>query len=258
MKSKKEPVEEAVEENNMYRNLTVAFVGSWQKWGHTSLNGIVSATSVDTGKVTDIAILSKHYYKTRMCWTCTEANGYKIAIRQNTDSVEKMKGEESWCKYNRGKITGETYGHLHSLPFAIMEEIKPIFRGLSDINLLKKCLHGRTQNPNEYVNSVIWNRLPKTVFVQIRTLHFGVYDAVASFNKDNIAKCKVLEELGLSIGSLTADAILQIYLESLRQAEMRVKILHEKIRQARRSVKRKLESEMEEDIYDPIYGAGMH
>lgn len=33
---------------------------SWQKRGHVSLNGIVSLTSVDTGKVLDIYPMSKH------------------------------------------------------------------------------------------------------------------------------------------------------------------------------------------------------
>jgi hypothetical protein len=41
-------------------NLSVAVDGSWQKRGHTSLNGIVSVTSFDTGKVLDVSILSKH------------------------------------------------------------------------------------------------------------------------------------------------------------------------------------------------------
>ncbi|KAJ8873988.1 hypothetical protein PR048_024828 [Dryococelus australis] len=122
-------------------------------------------------------------------------NYYGLAIRQNTDIVEKMRRavwalfchisstddkllhalcperEESWCKYKTRKTTEETYEYPHSLPFAIMEEVQPIFRDLSDINLLKKCLHDRTRKKsNEWVNSVIWRRLPKTLFVQIKTL----------------------------------------------------------------------------------------
>ncbi|KAJ8887845.1 hypothetical protein PR048_014063 [Dryococelus australis] len=87
---------------------------------------------------------------------------------------------------------------------------------------------------------------------------FGVYDTVASFNQGNITKCMILEELELSIGSCTADAMLQIDIERIWQAEKRSNILHQKIRQARRSAKRKLESEMEEDSDDPSYGAGMY
>lgn len=39
--------------------LCVAVDGTWQKRGHTSLNGILSITSVDTGKVLDIYLMSK-------------------------------------------------------------------------------------------------------------------------------------------------------------------------------------------------------
>lgn len=53
-------VEEAVAENDNVRGISAAFDGTWQKRGHISLNGVVTATSVDTGKVIDVAILSKH------------------------------------------------------------------------------------------------------------------------------------------------------------------------------------------------------
>ena len=42
-------------------DIAVAFNGSWKKRGHVSLNGIVSATSVENSNVVDIDIFSKHY-----------------------------------------------------------------------------------------------------------------------------------------------------------------------------------------------------
>jgi hypothetical protein len=57
----KEAVEEAVTLNEGGRDLTIAIDGSWQKRGHTSLNGVITATSVDTGKVIDADLLSKHF-----------------------------------------------------------------------------------------------------------------------------------------------------------------------------------------------------
>ena len=74
-------------------------------------------------------------------------NYYGMAIRQNTTNVSDMrktvwalffhvsstdenpqhmlcpKGTESWCKYNRGLVTGEKYTHQHSLPLPIMEPV---------------------------------------------------------------------------------------------------------------------------------------
>lgn len=57
-----ESMEKAVEEvvdTSESRDICVAVDGSWQKRGHTSLNGVVTVTSVDTGKVLDVAIMSK-------------------------------------------------------------------------------------------------------------------------------------------------------------------------------------------------------
>ncbi|GFW91115.1 uncharacterized protein TNCV_1759891 [Trichonephila clavipes] len=42
-----------------HSDITVAIDGTWQKHGHTSLNGAVIATSFYTGKVLDTSILSK-------------------------------------------------------------------------------------------------------------------------------------------------------------------------------------------------------
>lgn len=55
-------IEEAVKlnsEEDRPRDLAVANDGSWQKRGHTSLNGILSTSSLTTGKIVDIDIMSK-------------------------------------------------------------------------------------------------------------------------------------------------------------------------------------------------------
>ncbi|GFW69817.1 uncharacterized protein TNCV_1884611 [Trichonephila clavipes] len=42
------------------KNIAVAVDGTWEKRGYTSLNGIVTVTSIDTGKMIDVDILSKY------------------------------------------------------------------------------------------------------------------------------------------------------------------------------------------------------
>ncbi|GFW01833.1 hypothetical protein TNCV_60851 [Trichonephila clavipes] len=44
------------------RDLAVAVDGSWQKRGFSSKNGLVTVTSVDTGKVIDVEVFSKTLY----------------------------------------------------------------------------------------------------------------------------------------------------------------------------------------------------
>ncbi|GFT63374.1 uncharacterized protein TNCV_3696301 [Trichonephila clavipes] len=51
---------EAICENEGNKNIAVAVDGTWQKRGYTSLNGVVTVTSIDTGKVMDVDILSKY------------------------------------------------------------------------------------------------------------------------------------------------------------------------------------------------------
>ncbi|GBM46189.1 hypothetical protein AVEN_270203-1 [Araneus ventricosus] len=52
---------EAIVENNSDNNIAVAVNGTWQKRGYTAHNGVVTITSMDTGKVIDIGVLSKYY-----------------------------------------------------------------------------------------------------------------------------------------------------------------------------------------------------
>ncbi|GFX55976.1 uncharacterized protein TNCV_3263481 [Trichonephila clavipes] len=51
---------EAICENEGNKNIAVAVDGTWQKRGYTSLNGVVTVTSIDTGKVINVDILSKY------------------------------------------------------------------------------------------------------------------------------------------------------------------------------------------------------
>ncbi|GFV32345.1 uncharacterized protein TNCV_1676311 [Trichonephila clavipes] len=121
---------------------------------------------------------------------------YGIAIRRNLSSVKDMRqgiwaiflhkistdenpqhgfcpsGPDTWCRYKKAQLENKVYHHKHKLPVAVVEAIRPIFRYLSDPELLKKCLHGNTQNPNESINNVIWSRVPKKTFVHLETLSF--------------------------------------------------------------------------------------
>ena len=68
---------------------------------------------------------------------------------------------------------------------------------LSDDALLEKCLHGKTQNQNESLNGMVWQRIPKEVFVGKETLEFGLYDAIAHFNMGAKTVLLVYEALGI-------------------------------------------------------------
>ena len=85
------------------------------------------------------------------------------------------------------------------LPDEIIAVVKP-FIPLSTNALLSKCLDGKTHNQKESVNSIIWNRLPKSIFVGATVLELGVYDAVAPFDIGSGAPTDILQEEGLHPG----------------------------------------------------------
>ena len=106
---------------------------------------------------------------------------------------------ESLCKFQADKIndTG-LYKNKPGLPSVVRDAIKPVFMDLYDNNLFKKCLHGQTQNNNESLNSVIWKRCPKDVFVGRSTLEMGVASAVISFNDVQKGILKAIENLSMN------------------------------------------------------------
>ena len=110
-------------------------------------------------------------------------NYYGLAIRQNTDSLMNMRKavgavlyhctdaatpeaqhmfcdkESEWWKHRIAEKKGELYVDKPGLPIAVRNVIFHIFQDLSSEELLKKCLHGKTQNNNETLNNIIWTRL---------------------------------------------------------------------------------------------------
>lgn len=141
-----------------------------------------------------------------------------------------------------------------------MEALKPIFRDLSQNDLLKRCLHGGTQNACESLNNVIWTRLPKTTFVMKNTLEFGIFEAIATYNEGNIVKCKILKKLGIDPGINCIERMKMVDERRIAKAEKDIQDLQKKCRQKRTLNKRRLEDqhEAQEDPENPSYGAGMH
>lgn len=387
--SMRNAVAEAVEENEGQDEIAAAFDGTWQKRGHTSLNGVVTVTSFDTGKVIDFECLSKfcvacvnkknvsnleqmrlHKLKCsanytgssggmevvgakRICSRSVDKLGVKYtkylgdgdskgfeavledkpygedvvieklecvghvqkrlgtrlrklkttmknqklsdgkglggkgrltddkidtlqqyygkAIRKNLEDTNQMKraiwatffhtlstdenpnhalcpkGVSSWCGYNKAQELNTIYSHKNYLPEAIMKTIKPIYRDLTKPELLKRCLHGKTQNPNESFNSCIWQRIKKTGFVGLQTLRLGVQDALITFNEGAIAKANVLDRLGIKPGRYTLETLKIIDRDRRLKADKEAEEGNKKQRIRRRLLKRKMEDPDNQD-----------
>lgn len=128
-------------------------------------------------------------------------------------------GESSWCKFKKARVTGESYTHKSSLQLSVMKIITPIFRGLTKDELLSKCQHGHTQNPNESSNHTLWSRIPKEVFVGYSTLKMGALDAEVAFKGGGIARAQVLTRLQKDVSKNTYVTLNRIDTVRVRKAE---------------------------------------
>jgi hypothetical protein len=154
-------------------------------------------------------------------------NYYGLAVRENLDDVGKMaksieaslyhvastdknpqhhlcpEGEDSWCGYQKDK---EGYKHKNGIPDCIVDLIKPIYKDLSKPELLSKCMHGLTQNVNECLNNLIWNRCPKSIYVEQETVALATYLAILRFNDGDISFVKLFQDLDITPGKFTTKA----------------------------------------------------
>lgn len=147
-------------------------------------------------------------------------NYYGIAVRSNSGNLDKMQqgvisalfhcasnvhkpmhgqcpvGSDSWCYYQRSlACNSEVKEKYVGLPKSVLNTMKPVYLDLCSRELLSKCLHGKTQNANESFNGIIWQRVPKDVFVCLKVLKLGAYDAVIQFNEGFKGSLTVLSQL---------------------------------------------------------------
>lgn len=210
-------------------------------------------------------------------------NYFGIAIRANIGNLEAMKkavlasffhcassaarplhtycpvGPDSWCGYQRDKAT---YKHGAGLPLGIIAKVKPIYQRLTEDGLLQKCLHGKTQNQNESFNGMIWQRIPKAVYVGKDLLELGLFDAVAHFNMGSQTILQLFKALGITPGAYTAKFCSVLDKDRLNVADRQAKEKTKKRRKVLRGNKKKKMTKtrlqkvllMGLDNFDNLYG----
>lgn len=91
---------------------------------------------------------------------------YKLSTNEKGQHGLCSSGDANWCKFKKGACSGVAYEHKYSLPPTVMNAIKPLLRDRARVDLPKGCLHGKNQNSNKSLNSVILTRIHKTVIVR--------------------------------------------------------------------------------------------
>ena len=148
------------------------------------------------------------------------------------DSCPRSK--DSWCQYQVDKLNNTNlYKSNGELPIDVRKAIIPIYNVLRKDEMLKKCLHGKTQNAYESLNGTIWKRVPKATHVGLSTLCPGVYDAVSHFNYGRKSALDTIRLLDIdpaiymtkSCGSINKKRKHQSNYKTLSPQEKRQKVL---------------------------------
>ncbi|KAI4814436.1 hypothetical protein KUCAC02_003632, partial [Chaenocephalus aceratus] len=108
----------------------------------------------------------------------------------------------------KAEDNGETPGShkLHAANFLkreVGQKLIPVYHRMSSDSLLQRMQHGGTQNANECLNSVIWARCPKTVFVGKSRVEEAASMAISTFNEGASAMLAVMEKLWLQSTAVT-------------------------------------------------------
>ncbi|GFV76304.1 uncharacterized protein TNCV_4524671 [Trichonephila clavipes] len=193
-------------------------------------------------------------------------NYYGIAIRSNVGCLEKMQsaviaafvhccssnqnpmhgqcptGKDSWCKYKQALCDGKVYvDKTAGLSNSVVKAIKPTYLALCDQELLKKCLHGKTQNNNESFNNVLWSVLPKEIFVHKKTLFLGSYMAIILYNSVYLGLLPVFNYLGIGIDPTSLKNCMGIYTERIQKSKRYIHYPQQNSRKKQKAKKKKSE-----------------
>lgn len=87
-------------------------------------------------------------------------------------------GEDSWCTHRRAEAEGKAPPlHRYKLPPHVTTAMLPVYRRLSDAELLQSCSGTKTQYSAEFLHSVIWSHLERE-HASLFTVETGVADAI--------------------------------------------------------------------------------
>ena len=97
-------------------------------------------------------------------------------------------GAESWCFFQAALAQHQVPGPHKNLIHTPLNceklhtHLMPVYERLTDIQLLSRCVAGKTHNSNECLHSLIWARCAKDKFGSRRRVLFAVLTAVSEFN----------------------------------------------------------------------------
>lgn len=190
---------------------------------------------------------------------------YGNAIRENKGDLVKMREAvwavyfhkrssdknpmhhfcRDWCPFLQAEKANKLHEYHHKgLPECVMDAVKPIFKDLSNTELLRRCLDGYTQNANESLNHLIWKYCPKTRLHGIDVVRTALAIATSTFNDGADSLRKILEAMGISAGTFTREFLANKDALRVKTARHQAKKASKEFRRAQRLKRLGREEEM--------------
>ncbi|GFX12432.1 uncharacterized protein TNCV_1036191 [Trichonephila clavipes] len=119
-------------------------------------------------------------------------------------------GIDSWCFYQSSLARGKKPGfHKDWVKTPINEEyvpkILPIYQRLAASELLSRCVRGLTQNSNEALHLMIWNRCSKENSASRNHVPIAVSSAISEFNVGTLKALKTSQDVNCLTTSLSSE-----------------------------------------------------
>jgi len=124
-------------------------------------------------------------------------------MSRNTTIVPPDSRVDANIKDTKQLVDEVVYDHLAPLHPDVVWHITPIFKDLSNDDLLKRCLDGHTQNSNESFNSTVWRLAPKHLNADLKMVEIASFMAACIFNEGYSAILNMMNYLNIIIGPQT-------------------------------------------------------
>lgn len=96
-------------------------------------------------------------------------------------------GPTSWCRHRAAEAKDEPQpAHKYKLKPHVAAAMLPVFKRLSEPQLLERCKGKKTQNASESLHSVIWSIMPKDKHASLIAVETAVSEAVCRFNSGTL------------------------------------------------------------------------
>ncbi|GFT76871.1 uncharacterized protein TNCV_4931641 [Trichonephila clavipes] len=115
-----------------------------------------------------------------------------------------------------------------------LPEILPIYQRLASSELLSRCVRGLTQNSNEALHSMIWNRCSKENSASSSVL-IAVSSAISEFNVGTLKALKTFQDVNCLATSLSSQHLVPF--TDYRRTYFRKKIKSANFKDAQQKIK---------------------